>query len=279
VGGELTVRVLGLARAQALSSRPATLAITVGEGDFKVEAGPATDGPTQVSVRCEGGRRQAVVVLERTHWSAPWISAAQLATIPEFHELFGGEAPRTKHEVAVASLTIVFSDLRGSTALYQKVGDARAFTLVADHFDRLTKAVEANEGALIKTMGDAVMAVFQTPPAAVRAALAMQRTILESESGSAGLTLKLGVHVGTCLAVRANGRLDFFGHNVNLAARAQAQSQGADIVVSEAVLSHPEVAPLVEGIARESFEAVLKGIDGPQRLWRLKPAAEKGGDG
>ena len=101
----------------------------------------------------------------------------------------------------------------------------------------------------------------------------MHRAIAESESGAAGLVLKLGIHSGTCLAVRANDRLDFFGHAVNLAARAQAQSQGGDIVVTEAVIDHPEVAAALEGVAQEPFEATLKGIATPQKLWRLRPTS------
>jgi class 3 adenylate cyclase len=122
-------------------------------------------------------------------------------------------------------------------------------------------------------MGDAVMAVFQTTPAALRAALGMQLALASSESNAEGLALKLGIHSGTCLAVRANGRLDFFGNAINLAARAQGQSLGGDIVVTEAVLQHPEVAPLLERVTQEPFEAALKGIDAPQKLWRLKPKA------
>jgi class 3 adenylate cyclase len=157
--------------------------------------------------------------------------------------------------------------------MYQELGDARAYSLVDDHFERLTQVIEKNDGALVKTIGDAVMAVFQTPPAAVRAALGMQRALDESERGPAGRVLKLGIHTGTCLAVRANGRLDFFGHAVNLAARAQSQSQGGDVVVTEAVLAHPQIAALLEGVTKEPFEAVLKGIAAPQKLWRLRPKA------
>jgi class 3 adenylate cyclase len=111
----------------------------------------------------------------------------------------------------------------------------------------------------------------------VRAALAMQRALAVSESSAVGLALKLGIHSGTCLAVRANGRLDFFGNAVNLAARAQGQSQGGDIVVTDAIIEHPEVAALLEGVSREPFEATLKGIAEPVRLWRLRPDAAQGG--
>ncbi len=247
-----------------------SLAITVHADRLSAEAagGPATE--SALVLRSETGG-PAVVALERRDWSEAWVSAADLTSVPEFHELFAGEAPRSRHEVSVGGVSLLFSDLRGSTAMYQKLGDPRAFTVVDGHFELLTTIIEKNEGALVKTMGDAVMAVFQTAPAAVRAALEMQRALASVESGEAAVALKLGIHTGNCLAVRANGRLDFFGHAVNLAARAQAQSHGGDVVVTGPVLEHPEVAALLDGVEREPFEAVLKGIDRPQKLWRLTP--------
>ncbi len=275
LGGDLLLRVMGLPETRVfVPPHAATLDILVRPGAVSVEAGPpapASDVSTQLTVRSELQGTTAIVLLERLGWSDDWVSAAALASVPEFHELFPGEAPRSRHEVSVGGITLLFTDLRGSTAMYQKIGDARAYTLVDDHFERLTRVIEAHDGALIKTMGDAVMAVFQTSPAALRAALAMHEAIAQSESGAAGLVLKLGIHTGTCLAVRANDRLDFFGHAVNLTARAQGQSQGGDIVVTDAVMEHPEVAPLLERVTREPFEATLKGIATPQRLWRLEP--------
>jgi class 3 adenylate cyclase len=278
LGGDLLLRVMGQAETRIfVPPHAGKLDILVRPGAVSVDAGPpapATGVSTQLTVRSELQGTPAVVLLERSGWSDDWVSAAALASVPEFHELFPGEAPRSRHEVSVGGITLLFTDLRGSTAMYQKVGDARAYTLVDDHFERLTRVIEENEGALIKTMGDAVMAVFQTSPAAVRAALAMHQAIAESESGAAGLVLKLGIHSGTCLAVRANDRLDFFGNAVNLAARAQGQSHGGDIVVTKSVIEHPEVAALLEGVTQEPFEVTLKGIATPQRLWRLEPKAK-----
>ena len=68
----------------------------------------------------------------------------------------------------------MFTDIKGSTALYERVGDGRAYEIVRDHFSELTDAVRLNNGAIVKTIGDAVMACFTTPADAVRAALAVQ---------------------------------------------------------------------------------------------------------
>ena len=84
-----------------------------------------------------------------------------------------------------------------------------------------------HDGAVVKTIGDAVMASFGDPADAVKAALAMQaRDRCDHE-----LVLKLGIHVGPSVVVTLNDRLDYFGSTVNMAARLQGQSQGGDIVL------------------------------------------------
>ena len=272
--GELLVRsVYGPGSLLLSPPHPRALSIVLRPEGLALEPGdPANvpEGETGLSFRSEVDGPPAVVVVERVGWEADWVSAATLTTVPEFHSLFAGEAPHSRSEISVGRITLLFSDLQGSTALYQRLGDPRAFSLVEGHFERLERVVDECDGALVKTMGDAVMAAFASSAQAVRAALAMHETIARSEAGIAGLKLKVGIHTGTCLAVRANGRLDFFGNAVNLAARAQAQSKGGDVVVTEAVLQDPEVTRLLEGLAREPFEARLKGIDLPQRLWRVQ---------
>ena len=87
----------------------------------------------------------------------------------------------------------------------------------------LRGAVTAEEGAVVKAMGDAIMAVFVRPVDAVRAMLAAQRSV-----AGRPLALKVGIHYGPCIAVNQNGVLDYFGSTVNLAARLVAVSSGDD---------------------------------------------------
>ena len=101
--------------------------------------------------------------------------------------------------------------------------------------------VRDHDGAVVKTIGDAVMASFGDPANAVKAALAMQARIADHD-----LVLKLGVHVGPSVVVNLNDRLDYFGSTVNMAARLQGQSEGGDIVLSRAVADDPAVKPLLE---------------------------------
>ena len=120
--------------------------------------------------------------------------------------------------------------------------------------------------AVVKTIGDAVMASFGDPANAVKAALAMQARIADHE-----LVLKLGIHVGPSVVVNLNDRLDYFGSTVNMAARLQGQSQGGDIVLSRAVADDPAVKPLLTSVPAREESVPLKGFAQPISFVRLTP--------
>jgi class 3 adenylate cyclase len=177
---------------------------------------------------------------------------------------------RPGEPVSVGTLTVLFTDLRDSTRFYREVGDAPAFGSVMQHLDVLREAVAGEGGAVVKAMGDAIMAVFTRPAAAVQAGLAAQRAV-----AGRPLELKVGIHTGPCIAITQNGVLDYFGSTVNLAARLVSLSSGADIVVSGDVLADPEVAELE--LLREPVEARLKGFEESLELWRVRgDASERG---
>jgi class 3 adenylate cyclase len=208
---------------------------------------------------------EQLLMLERTAWSDRAATAAEVTALQLYRDLFAAEALRPGEPISVGTLSVVFTDLRGSTRFYRDVGDAPAFGSVLEHLDLLRQAVAAEEGAVVKAMGDAIMAVFLRPVCAVRAMLAAQEAV-----AGRPLALKVGIHTGPCIAVNQNGVLDYFGSTVNLAARLVELSSGEDIVVSEAVLADPEVAALARRV--EPVEGVLKGFEGESlALSRLAP--------
>jgi class 3 adenylate cyclase len=153
-----------------------------------------------------------------------------------------------------------------------------------EHLDVLRRVVADEEGAVVKAMGDAIMAVFRRPVGALRAGLRAQRELAGGSAAARPHWLKVGIHVGPSIAVTQEGRLDYFGSTVNLAARLVSLSSGEDVIVSAAVLADPEVAELLAGgeIAAEPVEATLKGFDEERfelfRLSAVEPAlVEDGG--
>ncbi len=217
---------------------------------------------------------EQLFILERTAWSDDAATAAEVTALQIFRDLFASEALRPGEQISVGTLTVLFTDLRNSTVMYREIGDATAFGRVMNHFDVLKQVIADENGALVKTIGDAVMAVFRSPAGAVRAMLRAQQQLGFPAEGMSPLTLKAGVHTGPCIAVTLNDRLDYFGSTVNLAARLEAQSTGDDVVISTAVYSDPEVRELLgdpnQGLSATRFEMPLKGFDQEQfELWRV----------
>jgi class 3 adenylate cyclase len=151
-----------------------------------------------------------------------------------------------------------------------------------NHFDVLKKVIAEEDGALVKTIGDAVMAVFRRPVAALKAMLNAQEMLAAPPPGIAPLTLKAGLHAGPCIAVTLNDRLDYFGSTVNMAARLEALSTGNDVIISRALYDDPEVRALIgdENLQAMPFEIPLKGFQEERfELWRIsrKVTADLGG--
>ncbi len=217
---------------------------------------------------------EQLFILERLSWSDQAATAAEVTALQIFRDLFSSEALRPGDQISVGTLTVLFTDLRNSTRLYRDIGDATAFGRVMNHFDVLKRAIAEADGALVKTIGDAVMGVFRNPASALTAMLQAQEELAAPPEGTAPLTLKAGIHIGPCIAVTLNERLDYFGSTVNMAARLEGLSTGNDVVISAAVYNDPEVRELLnapeQDLEAAPFVIELKGFDQEQfDLWRI----------
>ena len=206
---------------------------------------------------------EQLLILERLAWSDQAVTAAEVTGLQIFRDLFSQEALRPGQQISVGTLTIMFTDLRHSTRLYREIGDATAFGRVMTHFDVLKQVIQKEDGALVKTIGDSVMAIFRRPVSAVRTMLTAQELLASPGEGSVPLTLKGGIHTGPCIAVTLNDRLDYFGTTVNLAARLEGLSTGEDVIISRALYDDPEVRTLFdsEDLTANVFEIELKGFE------------------
>jgi class 3 adenylate cyclase len=210
--------------------------------------------------------------MERVVWSDQAATAADVTTLQVFRDLFSSEVLRADEEISVGSMTLMFTDLRNSTKMYREIGDASAFGKVREHFDILEQAVAKEEGAIVKTMGDAVMAAFRKPVSAVRAIWNVQREL--TARGIPPLTIKVGVHHGPCIVVNLNDRLDYFGSAVNIAARLPHFSVGGELILSGEIRNDPEVSEfLAKNAAPNSvsrFQGEIRGYDAAMEMWRIK---------
>ena len=194
----------------------------------------------------------------------PFLTAKRLLTNQVFRDLYGTDTIDVEQRLKITSLTFLFTDLKGSTELYERVGDLAAFDLVRAHFRVLNEIVAAEAGAVVKTIGDAVMATFPTPDRAISAALHMReamRRLNDSRNGE-DLLLKIGIHEGPCLAVVLNDRQDYFGQTVNIAARVQALADSRSILATQAVVVYPQTSNLLKtrGLEPMAETRSLRGI-------------------
>lgn len=203
-----------------------------------------------------------------------YLSGSRLLANQTFRDLFRSEAIRAVEGIGVRDITLLFTDLKGSTDLYDRIGDLNALSLVQQHFERLRDVTVRHGGAIIKTIGDAVMAAFVEPADAVRAALAMLQD-MEAFNGrlpSREVILKIGIHRGAAIAVTLNERLDYFGQTVNIAARVQSLSDAKEICLTGEVLSAPGVKDVLAPFAMEQEMTRLKGVHQQMPVFRIRSA-------
>src|SRR6266566_5524021 len=189
----------------------------------------------------------------------PFLNAKRLLTNQTFRDIYRTDTLDLDQRLKITSLTFLFTDLKGSTELYERVGDLVAYDLVRAHFQVLNEIVEAERGAVVKTIGDAVMATFPTPDRAMAAALKMREALKDLKGD---LLLKIGIHEGPCLAVSLNDRQDYFGRTVNIAARVQGLATSRSIFATRRVVTDSKASKLLQsnGIAVTQEKRSLRGI-------------------
>jgi len=193
-----------------------------------------------------------------------FLTAKRLLSNQTFRDLYRTDTLDVDQRLKITSLTFLFTDLRGSTELYERVGDLVAFDIVRSHFAVLNDIVAAEAGAVVKTIGDAVMATFPTPDRAVAAALNIRDAMARFNKDARGedLLLKIGVHEGPCIAVSMNERQDYFGQTVNIASRVQGLAHSQSIFVTGRVVDDARTAALLKGksLTPASHDVMLRGI-------------------
>ena len=249
-------------------------------GTLKVQPGPA-----RISFENKTARRTMPGIWlhseemdKLTSPRRPFLTATRLLSNQEFRDLYRSGTFDPEQRFKITSLTILFTDLRGSTALYDRIGDLAAFDLVRSHFGALLEAVAAEGGAVVKTIGDAVMATFPTPERALRAAMRMREAMrkINEARGGEDLALNIGLHSGPCLAVMLDDRQDYFGQTVNIASRVQGLADPTAILATKPIIESGEVAHL---LAESSYRttprrSMLRGVSEAFEIYEVREREE-----
>lgn len=156
-----------------------------------------------------------------------------------------------------SATTILFTDIEGSSALVESLGDHRWLEVLRSHNRIVREQVDRHRGYEVKTVGDGFMVAFPGPKPAVECAVAIQRALAEHEQEPA-LRVRMGLHAGD--ALEEDG--DYFGREVVMAARVSAQARGGEILISDVVRAATEDVELAPPrVVR------LKGLSGTHRLY------------
>lgn len=255
------------------------------DGKYEPEKGELFPGKFVFDFENHTNKRGALLLIYEPHDFSPpgpliykpFLSGKRLLTTQTFRDLFRTEIVQGNEGIGIKDITILFTDLKGSTALYDRIGDLKAFSLVQQHFESLGKVANNHSGAILKTIGDAVMATFLNPLDAVKGALSMHEEIerFNQEHGERELILKIGIHKGAAIAVTLNDRLDYFGQMVNISARVQKLSDADEIHITEEVYTYPGVRELLNGLEINIRKAKLKGIKEEMRVYRINHSIKK----
>lgn len=208
------------------------------------------------------GSREAV----KTVWQTANIlrkegfGAAVRSSIEDLADWAEVERPDLARLAPNGRVTILFSDIEGSTALNERMGD-RAWVRLLGRHDRLVqRCVKAHSGHIVKSQGDGYMVAFAQPVQAVRCSLALQRALGRQ---SDGIKVRIGIHSGRSV-LRGD---DLFGRNVAMAARVAAQADGGQVLVSEAVQT--ALADQDDITFDDGTQVELKGFSGTHRLYTV----------
>lgn len=146
------------------------------------------------------------------------------------------EIDRELLEKHAREVAVMFTDIVGSTSFFERKGDIEGLALVKRHNDALFPLVSAHGGRVVKTIGDAIMAVFETAPAAASCAAEMQKTLAAMNAAHPGegeIHVRIGIHAGRALLDQG----DLFGDTVNVAARVNHEARADEVLLSQAAAS------------------------------------------
>jgi serine/threonine protein kinase/class 3 adenylate cyclase len=219
--------------------------------DLTLTRGPDRDRDTlavlgsgsQVLGLDNDGPHPLLVRVERTAPRDDALTAARASALALFRELFPAEVLAPGRLVNVAGVALLVTALDRPAALYEELGDPRAFAALHEQFRRIGDLVREKGGAMVKTVAEGVLAAFPDPDAAVDAALSLAGALAGGEA-TPGLVprLRAAVHAGPALAATLNDHLDYFGVTVFQAGQALALAEPGTVILTAPVAADPRVA-------------------------------------
>lgn len=212
----------------------------------------ATESTTQIN---HTALDNDFLVLESLAWTEDKFLAGEALSNSHIRTLLDDDLLNSGVKLDIGEQIILFTDIVGSTPLYRKLGDSKAFVAVQDHYAEIEAIIKNNNGVVVKFIGDAVMAAFTDAALAYKANHEIHQAFKNNKDS---LVLRTSFHIGQVLCVNMNVGLDYFGQTVNTAAKLQGWADGFETAVSEQTLARvPEKLRLQLSIKRTGFDDKL----------------------
>ncbi len=204
----------------------------------------------------------------------PPMTALELIALPAFRKYFSDQIPALDQSIKIRSVTVMFTDLIQSTQLYTDIGDINAFALVKEHFQILFSEIIGHSGGIVKTIGDAVMAVFTKARPALDVSFDIKEKVnllLNNYALHNAFGLKVGLSQGTALIVNLNDTMDLFGTTVNRAARVVSVAGQRSVAVTQGVFDDLQVRDFIRknDFSIKKKEHTFKGLPGLQTVYLI----------
>jgi class 3 adenylate cyclase len=206
----------------------------------------------------------ARLVLLEGESGAPYLGDTE-AVLAAIHEFLGEEEKATSAATLAGLVTILFTDMEGSTTLTQHLGDAKAQEVLRAHNSIVRDALKACGGSEIKHTGDGIMASFPSASRALECAIAVQRAVAAQaqEHPEMPLRVRIGLNAGEPVAEEE----DLFGTAVIVAARVAAHAEGGEILASDVVR---QLAAGKGFLFSDRGDVALRGFEDPVRLYEVR---------
>lgn len=221
--------------------------------DFKQPLMTLASGETEISYT---GSEKDFFVFESLAWSDERYLAGEALSNTHIRTLVNDDLLKSGVKLDIGEQIILFTDIVGSTPMYKRLGDNKAFIAVQDHYVEIENIIKANSGVVVKFIGDAVMAAFTDASLAFKANQEIHSAFKNNKDS---LVLRTSFHIGQVLCVNMNVGLDYFGQTVNTAAKLQGWADGFETAVSEQTLQRvPESQRLQLTIKKSGFDDKLR---------------------
>lgn len=237
---------------------------------WKASEHPKLEGGVQPRLQLENDTAEPKrFVLEAAQWADHALRPAQLFSLQEYRDLFSEDYLAADVQLAIGEQTILFTDIVGSTAMYAQRGDPAAFMEVKRHFNEVFPLVAKHHGAVVKTIGDAIMAAFTDPLDALKCSGDIHAAFHKDRTDSA-TRLRISLNTGPCIAVKLNAGIDYFGQTVNLAAKLQSLAEAGEVAMSQTVFNAKGVNEFLVGknVVELAYESKAIAAPIPVKQWK-----------